>query len=174
MPFSINRRRSASFLCSGFSLPLSSCGRRSKTIKYGNFSDPNRHTVSSIQYPETRTGPHIMHICVHIDVVPVAATSVCHITPYPPPYIYRYSPPFRGGSRKKMGWLGWHTDNYFRLRISVRWGGNISIVELTCNFSCTLVVAGGPDWGGKISCYTFIIFPPLYFFVHFYTLMMSE
>jgi len=120
MPFSINRRRSASFLCSGFSLPLSSCGRRSKTIKYGNFSDPNRHTVSSIQYPETRTGPHIMHICVHIDVVPVAATSVCHITPYPPPYIYRYSPPFRGGSRKKMGWLGWHTDNYFRLRISVR------------------------------------------------------
>lgn len=67
-------------------LLLSSCGRRSKTIKYGNFSDPNRYPVSTIHSPVSTSQypvPHIMHICVHIVVVLVAATSVCHIHAHP-------------------------------------------------------------------------------------------
>jgi len=127
----------------------------------------NRCYLKGMQRFELHIEKVLFSLCSCI--VPLsAATSVCHITHTRicQPSAPRFDCIFLACKIKKrvcVSWVG-RTDNYFRLRISVRWGGNISIVALTCNFSCTLVVAGGHNWGGEISCYTFIIcFPILRF-----------
>lgn len=144
--FSINWRRCLSIYVSFFLVVAVVIVGLSKTIKYGNV----RRSQSSWQLEQTTCvacgwhtqNPHMPRMGVvysacgarpSVDAAfswsPVVQLLVVGL----PRCLVAQLPSCHCIFLGKFQWQ----DNYFRLRIAAHWGGNISIVTLTCNFSWT-------------------------------------